>query len=111
MLTLTHICPTSFGFPCGFADAAGLIGSHSLICTARPPHLFPPLSLWLREPSNQHPGSESDSRSRPPEPAPRCSRREGDPTQAHTDEQGRSGPSLVLCGRTLSAEGATVGGG
>lgn len=35
--TLTHICPTPFGFPRGFANAARLIGSHSLICTALPP--------------------------------------------------------------------------
>lgn len=39
--TLTHICPTSFGFPCRFANAARLIGSNSLICQALPPHLHP----------------------------------------------------------------------
>lgn len=68
--TLTHICPTSFGFPCRFANAARLIGSNSLICRALPPHLHPAgkhscgsLEIIIVA------AAELDSYSRPPGPS------------------------------------------
>ena len=68
----SHICPTSFGFPRGFANAEKLIGPNSLICRALLPHLRPAGKHLLQEPSH-HPIAELDSYSRPLAPPFCCS--------------------------------------